>query len=494
MRGIHRGAPEAWIPIAAGILWLWWAASFGFVGFVFSLVPGCLLLASGVSTLLWPGDIRVPQFGALGGMLGIPFAVPVFFVAGPGTGAVLVLLSAASWLAAGLTSIRQEPEHEDVPVPRPSAPLAAKVALDDTLLASWALTVPRPRGDTFARIRAEVHEALALSGDRGWIEKPETFHRAPPPLDGPNIRSRNLLGLRFEHVRFESEYEPEPEEPGRDRWLAHSRNRTAHAWVLRHEDEGRPWILCLHGYQMGDPSIDLRVFDAHRLHRKLGLNVMLPVLPLHGPRKSGWRSGDGFFGDYLDTIHAEAQSMWDLRRLLSWIRRDGRPAVGAYGLSLGGYNVSLLAALDDELSCVVAGIPATDFAHLGWRLSSPLEIRHAEKLGVVRDDVQLALSVVSPLALRPRVPFDGRYIFGGAADRIVTPDQVRNLWEHWERPRIVWYEGSHLSFRREPEVRSLLRAALTRLLESAESGRAESGTFLRNDQLVSGRGSFDALR
>ena len=63
---------EGWVPIAAGLTWLWCAASFGVVGFFFSLVPGCLLLASGVSMLLYPGDLRIPQFAALGGVLGVP--------------------------------------------------------------------------------------------------------------------------------------------------------------------------------------------------------------------------------------------------------------------------------------------------------------------------------------------------------------------------------------------------------------------------------------
>ena len=41
------------------------------------------------------------------------------------------------------------------------------------------------------------------------------------------------------------------------------------------------------------------------------------------------------------------------------------------------------------------------------------------------------MSVVSPLALMPRVAHERRYIFGAVADRLVPPDQVRDLWEHW---------------------------------------------------------------
>ena len=78
-----RWSPEALLPIIGGIVWLWCAASFGVVGFLFSMIPGCLLLSSGVSILLWPGDQRIPSFTALGGLLGFLLALPAFFVAGP---------------------------------------------------------------------------------------------------------------------------------------------------------------------------------------------------------------------------------------------------------------------------------------------------------------------------------------------------------------------------------------------------------------------------
>ena len=61
---------EAWVPLLAGLFWLWNSPGHGFVGFFFSVIPGCLLLGSGVSMLLMPGDRRISQFAALGGALG----------------------------------------------------------------------------------------------------------------------------------------------------------------------------------------------------------------------------------------------------------------------------------------------------------------------------------------------------------------------------------------------------------------------------------------
>jgi hypothetical protein len=70
------------------------------------------------------------------------------------------------------------------------------------------------------------------------------------------------------------------------------------------------------------------------------------------------------------------------------------------------------------------------------------------------------LRVVSPLALEPRVPAERRYIFAAVADRLVPPDQVRDLWRHWGCPRIEWYQGGHMTFRAHPRVVRLIDEGL----------------------------------
>ena len=110
----------------------------------------------------------------------------------------------------------------------------------------------------------------------------------------------------------------------------------------------------------------------------------------------------------LDTVHAEAQAMWDLRRWLGWIRAQGGAPIGVYGLSLGGYNAALLACLDDDLACVVAGIPATDFARAGLAARARARAARRRARGLERDRVERVLRVVSPLALEPLVPHERR--------------------------------------------------------------------------------------
>jgi hypothetical protein len=461
MREPTRWPREAWIPLLAGVVWLWRAPEHGLMGFLFSIVPGCLLLGSGVSMLLMPGDRRIAHFAAAGGALGVLFALPAFAKVGFGAGLLLVGLSAAGFVAAGVHSVALEPEEDEVPEPIPSLWLAAQVAADEAMLAWMLAGVSLPSRDEHVRIEREVAAARGLFEERGWLEKPASYHAPPPRLERVGLRPSRTRGIDFEHLWFESGYEPHPGEPGRERWLSYTANRTAHAWVLRHAGAERPWLLCIHGYVMGWPLFDLSLFPPELFHRRLGLNMIVPTLPLHGYRSQGRRSGAGYLrGDVMDTIHAEAQAIWDLRRLLSWLRAESGAPVGVYGISLGGYNAALLACLDAQLACAIAGIPVADFARIVFRHAPPLHLRDATRVGLVEERMRELKQVVSPLALEPQVAPERRWLFAAVADRIVPPDHVRDLWRHWGRPPIAWYQGSHLSFRAHPEVGAFVERAL----------------------------------
>jgi len=132
-----------------------------------------------------------------------------------------------------------------------------------------------PRRADIRRIHAEVSLAADMFEDRGWLRDPTGYHETPPPLLKPKLACARAGFTRFEHLQFDSEYEPHAGEPGRDRWLALLKNRTAHAWVLRHARGARPWLVCVHGWRMGLPAVDLAAFAAERLHSRLGLNVVL---------------------------------------------------------------------------------------------------------------------------------------------------------------------------------------------------------------------------
>jgi hypothetical protein len=348
-----------------------------------------------------------------------------------------------------------------LPARRSSLAIASKIVLDEIFFASELASATFVARRDHRRVVGETEDALAFYEARGWVDDPSSFHLNPPALERVTLSRVYRPRLPYLHLRASSGYQPHPGEPGRQRWLGQAPTRTLHAWMLRHAGRPRPWLVCIPGYRMGHPLVDFTGFRARWLHQTLGLNVAVPVLPLHGPRRVGRRGGDGFFsGDFIDTVHAQAQAVWDIRRLIGWLRAQGAPGVGIYGVSLGGYTAALVASLEDGLACVIAGIPATDFVRLARAHAPALLVRAAERAGFSFERIERLLRVVSPLALQPKVAHARRFLYAGLADRLASPDQASDLWRHWGEPRTLWYHGSHVSFIWEPEIQTLLAEAL----------------------------------
>ncbi len=339
---------------------------------------------------------------------------------------------------------------DTLPVPTLSLGLAAHVAMDEAVLA-MAMTPNRfPHRADYTRVGQELATARTRFSRRGYLNDPARYHLEPPALTENQIRRRRgwALGIAYEQLIWESGYTRHRGEPGGDRWEAYTPNHKAVATLVRHEDrEPRPWLVGVHGFCMGYPFMDFQGLHVAKLHRQLGLNVAMPVLPLHGPRKVTPVSGEPLLSfDLMNAVHGLSQAVWDIRRLIGWIRTQGATSIGLYGISLGGYVVSLLAGIEEGVDVVVAGVPVVDFPAL-FHAHSPrhIQARAVEHhiLGGVAEDVY---RVVSPLRFPALVPHDRRFIFAGHADRLATPAQAQQLWEHWDRPSISWYPGNHVGY------------------------------------------------
>lgn len=338
----------------------------------------------------------------------------------------------------------------------------AQVLLDEVMIAAFRHPRLLPHGDDYAKAAADISATRDYFAAHGWDVDPAAYHRRPAAPDLVVHRQAQAPGIRFEHIAFPSEWEPHPGEPGGERWQSFVANRTAHAWLAR---SGRPtdsWLVCVHGFGMGsNPLFDLNAFRATQLTR-LGLNVAVVVLPMHGRRSGGRAPGEGFMTiDLVDSMHGLAQAAWDVRRVIAWLRRDqGAQLVGVFGHSLGGHVAGLVAGLEDDLSCVIAGIPVVDLPDL-FRRHSPVSIaKRAEAhgaLGPVADEVH---RVVSPLSYPCRVTPAGRFVFGGLGDRMATFGHAHRLWLHWGRPRLATYGGGHVGFYWSGAVRQFVPDAL----------------------------------
>ncbi|HTZ13592.1 MAG TPA: hypothetical protein VMC78_08215 [Mycobacterium sp.] len=360
---------------------------------------------------------------------------------------------ARSWLSSG------ERDQDELPIARPTIALVGQALRDEIVLMGLKARRPVSQPRAFKRIDCEVAAALEFYGDKGWLENPKRFFAQPPPLSNVTVRQVKGRKPTFHRIDFDSGYAPRPGEPGRERWLGYTANNREYALLLRHP-EPRPWLVCVHGTEMGRAALDLTAFRAWQLHEEFGLNLVLPVLPMHGPRARGLPKGAVFPGeDILDDVHATAQAVWDIRRLLTWIRlQEPQSLIGLNSLSLGGYIAGLVASIEKGLTCAILGVPVADLVevlgrHAGLAANDPR-----------RHTLEMAAPIgrmISPLSLTPSVPMPGRFIYAGVADRLVHPrEQVTRLWEHWGRPQIKWYQGGHIGFFRSRPVQRFVRDAL----------------------------------
>lgn len=447
------------VGILTGCVWLLIGASSGLGGLPTGIV-GAVFLSTGIATLLWAGDRRINYFSALAAVIGLIALLPLFWQFGLGQLVTLVVSSVIVFVMAGYLALVQQVPALGAPSPEKSIRNCSKVALDEAILGYFMVSARLPRNDDADRIVDEMERALDLVERKGWDKKPQKYHVAPPAFAKPLQSSARFMGFDFSKLSVASEFEAYGAVPGSSRYMSYGQNQNAHAWMLEHPGGPRPWILAIHGYRMGFPLLDLGLYSPRWFYERLGYNLLVPVLPLHGPRRIGLQSGDGYFdGEILDLLHAQTQCLWDLRRWVGWLQEEKEAErIAAMGISLGGYNTALLSCFEEKLRCAIAGVPLTDPASILWRHMPMLYREWFAARGADEDLVRRVLAPVAPLNM-PRL-VKNAVIFGASGDRIVPPDQILRLDEHWSDVETLWCGGGHLTFWAEKSVRRLVDSTL----------------------------------
>jgi pimeloyl-ACP methyl ester carboxylesterase len=216
-------------------------------------------------------------------------------------------------------------------------------------------------------------------------------------------------------------------------------NEVAHARLFAHRDVPRPAIVLLHGYLGGDVRVEERAFPVRWLFDR-GLDVVLGVLPHHGKRGVPRKRPLLPASDPRLTIEGFRHGIVDLRALVRWLRARGAPAVGAMGMSLGGYSTSLLATIE-PLDFAFPMIPLAsiaDFARDRDRLVGTASQRREQ-----HEALERAHAVVSPLARASKVDPANVLVIAGKADRITPIAHAEKLAAHLGG-RLVAFDGGHL--------------------------------------------------
>jgi pimeloyl-ACP methyl ester carboxylesterase len=267
------------------------------------------------------------------------------------------------------------------------------------------------------------------------------FFPEPRPIE-PSFRDRGSLapGLTRTDLAWaslEEPFLPELREP----FLRTLENRVAVARLIR-RGAPHPVAILIHGYLLGHPSVEERVWPIQRLDA-LGFDVALFVLPCHGARATPARNARPEFPGRDPRMANEGfrQSVTELGELARFLRERGHPAVGVMGMSLGGYTAALAATVSADFAFAVPIIPLAslpDFAFEQGNLPEAAEPRALEHR--LLEEVH---RIVSPVHRPPLLPGERMLVVGARADRITPLRHARRLATHLQAP-LVTFPGSHL--------------------------------------------------
>jgi len=292
----------------------------------------------------------------------------------------------------------------------------------------------------FYRDLADTHDA-----SRVFEEPPHRVHVRTRPASGTFFEPKDGV---CEDITFKSPYVPMlPRLRGSQAKLG--RTNIAHARFFRHEGAPRPTIIAVHGF-MADLYALNEWFFAIPWFYEMGCNVMIFTLPFHGRRqpKLSPFSGHGFFAGGLSRINeAFGQAIMDLRVVLNWLSdRHEIDKVGVTGVSLGGYTTALAAAVEPRFAFAIPNVPVVSIPDLvlEWEPIGTVMRAMSKVMNVSIADLRHMCAPVAPLTYEPALPRHRLMIIGGAGDRLAPPKHSRLLWDHWKRPRMHWYPGSHL--------------------------------------------------
>ena len=204
--------------------------------------------------------------------------------------------------------------------------------------------------------------------------------------------------------------------------------------------QARPAVILIHGWN-GEYGYEwLFPWLARRLNAQ-GVNVAMLELPYHGRRKPRSHGAIRNFisSDLFHTVQAARQAVADIRALLGWLLGQGSPAVGLWGVSMGGWLAGLVASHEPRTKFAVLMSPLVDLEDAIETLPFCEPIQVSLKGGTVPLRM-LNLQVARPL------PAPGNILIVEALDdQFVPPESVENVWRAWNQPELWRVKHGHIS-------------------------------------------------
>jgi dienelactone hydrolase len=206
-------------------------------------------------------------------------------------------------------------------------------------------------------------------------------------------------------------------------------------------------LILLHGWLLDRPQLIVYRHWARRVAAQ-GIDVWMPRLPHHMERcEAGEVSGQRCLSPDLRTsLDAVRQAVAETRLLQRALRRRGAPAVGVWGMSLGGWVAALTTTLDAEWDAVALWAPVAAPAEVLFESGLVDLLRTAfVEGGLSREDFDGAeMASMTPELCRGRIPRERVLLVAGAYDQVVSPCSIARIARRWSID-VRWVPHGHIS-------------------------------------------------
>lgn len=281
--------------------------------------------------------------------------------------------------------------------------------------------------------------ARRLEGD------PESLYGGlskPSDLGAASLGRRGTVEVL--QVSFSSPCQPvHPEYVAR--FEAEPQNHLCYARWLRRDARPRAAWIVLHDWAERSLGAAVRRLGLEALART-GADVIVPMLPHHGPRagpRSRFSGERMLCADLACTVEAHLQAVREARALVGWLRARGVDSIGIAGIGIGGLVAALVCSRERDLVGAALLLAPSSLENL--LLARPPLLRGVREgvraqgaLGVVPE----AWRPLDATHVAPAIPSARIRVIGATGDGFVPTAEVERLARAMATP-VGWVAGGH---------------------------------------------------
>lgn len=224
---------------------------------------------------------------------------------------------------------------------------------------------------------------------------------------------------------------------------ARPENQAMHARWFKHRGAPRPCAVILHGYLGGTLAVEEYMWPIQALFDR-GMDVVLTVLPMHGPRtavRERFRLPGFPAVDPRLAVEGFRQLVHDHLTLFDHLLDNRVSSIGLMGMSLGGYSAALLSTLDPRIRFGVFYMPlasVSDFALRTGRMVGSDQEKQEQARALER-----VYRCVSPLTRPSLLPQGHSLVIAGESDLITGVPHSNQLVDQFQS-EVSTFAGGHI--------------------------------------------------